>query len=556
MSAPLGRHIGTVVGNTSPQEFRFVLRSFAAKLGDLVTVQMQVPSGSGDDRQTVLVWGRIVELSRFNPFLPAEAGQELADEGVGLLDTVLSYSRDQIEGKVLVLGITGTDDLRTLRPLNYPVSPGEGVLLPPAEAVKTVLTGDEKTYRLHLGRLIGRNDVEVDIKGNVVVARHMAILAMTGGGKTVAARRVIRELLEAEYPLVIMDPHGDYLGLWSRRDLLPKNQIKLFFPHLTVKEENRDLIGYLVAQMTQGFTEPQKEEYHRALEGVAVDSPDISVTSFINRLLEQLAHAQGRHVGTVPAVRRALRIVQSYLSAMEVSNERLRERSVLGRLEFEPMPDPVTEPERFVQPGQAAILYLGGYDHLTQATIVAVVLKHLFEHRASMSNRIPPFLSVIEEAHNFIPSVSEGQAGTPSVDVIRKIITEGRKFGTGLLLISQRPSRLDETTLAQCNTFLILRLVNPRDQSFVEKVMENLTKADSRLLPSFGPGQGIVSGQAVRFPLLIQVDFDRDLVTEAIADEDFLSAARAWKSSPEAERVRRSAAMVNELEQVARIARK
>jgi len=378
----------------------------------------------------------------------------------------------------------------------------------------------------------------------------MAILAMTGGGKTVAARRVIRELLDAQYPLIIMDPHGDYLGLWSRQDLFPKNKIKLFFPHLSVKEENRDLIGYLVAQMTQGFSEPQREEYHNALERVSLDSAGISVTVFIDRLLQQLANVQGRHAGTIPAVRRGLKIVQSYLAAMETSNRRLRDRSVLSGLKFEPMPDPATEPDKLVSPGQASILYLGGYDHLTQSTIVSVVLKHLFEHRASMSNRIPPFLSVIEEAHNFIPSGAEGQSGTPSVDVIRKIITEGRKFGTGLLLISQRPSRLDETTLSQCNTFLIFRLVNPRDQAFVEKVMENLTKADSRLLPGFGPGQGIVSGQAVRFPLLIQVDYDPDLVTQAIGDEDFLTAVKTWQASPDGSAVGRSASMMNALSKI------
>ncbi len=89
----------------------------------------------------------------------------------------------------------------------------------------------------------------------------MAILAMTGGGKTVAARRVIRELLEARYPLVILDPHGDYLGFWANKDKFPKNRIRLFYPSLKVKEENRDLIGYLVSQMTQGFTDPQREKY-------------------------------------------------------------------------------------------------------------------------------------------------------------------------------------------------------------------------------------------------------------------------------------------------------
>jgi DNA helicase HerA-like ATPase len=81
---------------------------------------------------------------------------------------------------------------------------------------------------------------------------------------------------------------------------------------------------------------------------------------------------------------------------------------------------------------------------------------------------------------------------------------------------------------------MIFRLVNPRDQSFVEKVMENLTKADSRLLPGFGPGQGIVSGQGVRFPLLIQVDQDKDLGLTGLADENFVQAVADWASSKEA----------------------
>jgi DNA helicase HerA-like ATPase len=153
----------------------------------------------------------------------------------------------------------------------------------------------------------------------------------------------------------------------------------------------------------------------------------------------------------------------------------------------------------------------------------------------------------VEEAHNFIPSRGEGQSDTPSVEIIRKVITEGRKFGAGLLLISQRPSRLDETTLSQCNTFLIFRLVNPRDQNFVEKVMENLSKADSRLLPGFGPGQGIVSGQAVRFPLVVQVKHDADLKADGLGDEDFVVAVENWKNSAAAKAVAREIQLEREL---------
>ncbi len=193
------------------------------------------------------------------------------------------------------------------------------------------------------------------------------------------------------------------------------------------------------------------------------------------------------------------------------------------------MPDPADAPDEIVSPGMVSIFYLAGYDHLNQSAIVSLVLEALFAHRATLSDTIPPFQAIIEEAHNFIPSRQEGTDETPSLMTIRKVITEGRKFGTGLILISQRPSRLDETTLAQCNSFLVLRLVNPRDKSFVRSVMENLSEADANILQTFGPGQGIVSGQAVRFPLLVKVKFDEDLVSEAIGDEDFISEARDWK---------------------------
>jgi uncharacterized protein len=157
------------------------------------------------------------------------------------------------------------------------------------------------------------------------------------------------------------------------------------------------------------------------------------------------------------------------------------------------------------------------------------VLDTLFDYRANLSGRIAPFMTVIEEAHTFIPSQREGTSDAVSISTVRRIITEGRKFGTGLMLISQRPSRLDETIISQCNSFLILRLVNPKDQNFVRAIMENLTEADARLIPGFGPGQGIVSGQVVRFPLPVQVTMDHDLLTSEIGDENFFEQVEAWR---------------------------
>lgn len=156
----------------------------------------------------------------------------------------------------------------------------------------------------------------------------------------------------------------------------------------------------------------------------------------------------------------------------------------------------------------------------------------MFEFRAELRGRIPPFFTVVEEAHNFIPSAREGTQDAVTLPVIRRIITEGRKFGTGLMLISQRPSRLDETIVSQCNSFLILRLVNPRDQTFVRSIMENLTESDARMIPGFGSGQGIVSGQVVRFPLPVRVQMDKELIASEIGDEDFFAQAEAWAPDP------------------------
>jgi hypothetical protein len=63
--------------------------------------------------------------------------------------------------------------------------------------------------------------------------------------------------------------------------------------------------------------------------------------------------------------------------------------------------------------------------------------------------------------------------------------------------------------------------VNPRDQPFVRSIMENLTESDARLIPGFGPGQGIISGQVVRFPLPVRVGMDQDLLNAEIGDENF-----------------------------------
>lgn len=540
--------IGTVVGNASTDRFTFILRSLRGKLGDIVACRLEVPTGRSDEKIRVVVWARILRIDRFNPFFPAEAAQELVEEGTRFLDTVLSNSRDHLEAEALILGTTKADARGKLElsPLTYPVKPSEEVLYPPTNVVQSLLTGEDIRSRpIRIGTLIGRPDVKVELSAKHIVSRHLAILAMTGGGKTVAARRIIRELVDLRYPMVIFDPHGDYLGLYEQRANLGGADVKIFFPRIRVDSDNIEIISELINKMAPRMTEPQKHLFNFLIANTKprADTPAIEFLEDLrvyaenlkNKRKQKKADVENELQETVPstyaAVSRTLGFVLAGLKQMEANNERLRTASRFKDFQFDSMPDPVHESDRIVRPGQVSIFYLAGYDHLNQSAIVSIVLESLFAQRATLRDTIPPFQAVIEEGHNFIPSRTEGTEETPSLRTIRKLITEGRKFGTGLLIISQRPSRLDETTLAQCNSFLVLRLVNPNDKRFVRSVMENLTEADAEILQTFGPGQGLVSGQAVKFPLLVKVDFDEDLVSKAVGDEDFLGDVEKWKPS-------------------------
>lgn len=533
--------VGTVVGNAGTSEFTFILSQFQAKVGDIIALRMSVPDDTHDNQQEIYVWARVVDIRRFNPFFPYEAAQEISGEGLSLEDTVLSGTRDQLEATALILGATSLNNLSDIFPLTYPVKPAGTVFRPPANAVRSLLVGNrEKERSIKIGSLIARRDVEATLSARRLVSRHMAILAMTGGGKTVAARRIIRELIQEGYPLFILDPHGDYIGLVKCMDALKAEsdcEIKLYYPDLLVQRGGEDLIATLINQMTNGLTDPQLD-YLGGLYDKCPANDGQNALDYIKALLKLVEKDLGGTTRsssgkpTIGAVKRGLKLVQQRLAKMHFTSNQMRSSEKLRSLPFEALPNPFSSPESIICPGQVSILYLGGYDHITQCSIAAITLDALFKFRSDLSGRIPPFLAVIEEAHTFIPSAREGTQDAVSLPVLRRIVTEGRKFGTGLLLISQRPSRLDETIVSQCNSFLILRLVNPRDQNFVRAVMENLSEADARMLPGFGPGQGIVSGQVVKFPLPVYVQMDKDLLASEIGDEDFFDEIMHWNPDP------------------------
>lgn len=302
------RKVGNVIGNAGTAEFAFILNQFHGKVGDIVALGMEVPADGYTSRSRIYVWARITDIQRFNPFFPYEAAQELAGEGFSLEDTVLSGTRDQLQATALILGATTDSDLANLFLLTYPVKPACEVFQPPAEAIRRLLIGGRENERkIKIGHLIARSDVEVNLSADKLVARHLAILAMTGGGKTVAARRIIRELIGQGYPLLILDPHGDYIGLWKCREMLAKEapgcDIRLFYPELLMQDGGESLVEKLVGQMTDGMTEPQSD-YLRSLFNSLPARTGEPTLDYIKRLFdraEQEARATSRRGARRPA---------------------------------------------------------------------------------------------------------------------------------------------------------------------------------------------------------------------------------------------------------------
>jgi uncharacterized protein len=181
----VGRHaVGTVVGSATPQTFRVAVAPGAVTLHDIVAV-------AGDDEAPV--WARVVELERLNPLFPAEAAPELAFQSLDAFDGAASLSRELVTATCRVLG-TATGGGR-LQPLSYPVRPAAQVFLPEADAVAELLAGGIPEHRrIRLGSLRARSDVPVHVDAHAIVARHLAVLAATGGGKTVATRKIIEGL--------------------------------------------------------------------------------------------------------------------------------------------------------------------------------------------------------------------------------------------------------------------------------------------------------------------------------------------------------------------------
>ncbi len=136
---------------------------------------------------------------------------------------------------------------------------------------------------------------------------------------------------------------------------------------------------------------------------------------------------------------------------------------------------------------------------------VAVLTRLLFDLNFwTPSGQRHPSLLVFEEAHNYIPREEVGKHFAKTA--VERVAKEGRKYGVSAMVVSQRPSELSETVLAQCNSFVVMRLSNPEDQKYVAKVVGDHFAGVIQMLPAMRPGEAFVIGDSVIMPMRTLVD--------------------------------------------------
>jgi uncharacterized protein len=546
------RYVGTLVGESTSREFRLAVAHETIREQDLIAVDATLrQTDGGEPSEQIRVWAKVQRIERINPLFPAEAGHELAATRTNPFDTVLSLSREMVTAVCQVLGaeplVGGAGG--KLDHLRYPPQPASSAYRPDSPDIARVVLGDlqqKQNRALDIATLSNRPEVDVKVDGHAIVTRHLAILAMTGAGKSWTARQIIEQLAAKNYPIVIFDPHGDYTGLADLPTL--KDRVKRYYAQFPIFEQEPETVIAVIESLGWSLANTHRSVFDDFFKGAKafisvggeglneraewlshyLGNPDIAgyglkpnlffLADFTQAVvkagkaeddaaLSQIVEWSGREslkikkqtAGWLEGLPNNLRVAAKRLKQMEDISRRVAQ----GRAgqAIEPLP---TDRTQLVRYGGISIVALAGYTGDFQATIYSLIADDIFSARVAGDLKLPTLL-LLEEAHNFAPARANTPAEIRSISTTKQIAQEGRKFGVGLILVSQRPSRLDETTLSQCNSYIIMRLVNPADQNFVRKVIESLSEDEARMLPDLDVGEAILSGQLINFPVLVRV---------------------------------------------------
>jgi hypothetical protein len=394
------------------------------------------------------------------------------------------------------------------------------------------------------------SDLPVYFDVDHLLGKHTAIVGTTGCGKSYTVARLIRQLV-TDYPggnVVVFDLHGEYRNCFPnarhiRADLLSlpawlhgfddlfalcadlSNQFNIHNQRwafrdgmLKLKQEycrtvlkDSALAGKIDLDAPIPFKFDHLQNYLHNLNTATYDSSTDALALetgetedwFAKRMRFQPKRARVTSGGALHGEldRLTLRV------DARVSDPRFAFMFQYALKDKDELPDIVREMTGFMatksQP--VTVFDLSYLPSETVGTVVATISRMLFQvHFLAERGATTPTLAVYEEAHNYISRSGRGAYGEAR-DSVERIAKEGRKFGIGALVVSQRPSELSETLLSQCNTFLCMRLANTADKNHVLALLPDSMQMLTSVLPSLPRGQVIAIGLASKMPVRLEV---------------------------------------------------
>ena len=533
--------LGKLIGNTGdPHNLTMILSSsFAGRRGEFVRIRHQ----EKQEEPETDVLGRITNINRSNILYNSQMGQSITD--LELLPGA-KITGEKVIAKLELIGFKNPKTGQIEIPRRA-LDPGAKVETVDYQFLSTFYEFNEQNS-LHIGNLVGYdsgdNVVPAYLDINRLVTEHLAVLAMTGSGKSYTVGRIIERIVALNNgTVVVFDPHGEYGRALSggklqfNQDLdsiedfrdrrkIPEIQERL--KHLSEKEagltiytpqhpsfrekyagKNQELALQFdrfelddISEILPGLTEPQQRvldvaiRYWRITE--KTEPRDINrLRYYLGDGLDELrkwselssaeATALNNRSAAVASMKlsRVLNEAQSFYSAALARPTDIYE--IVGR----------PNDKR----GRLVVVDLQGLSDTAKQVITALISSEILRAAASKTDRIRPCFLVYEEGHNFAPA---GQAAV-SHRIIKKIAGEGRKFGVGFAVVSQRPSKLDPDVTSQCNTLIVMRLKNPDDQRFITKTSDMVSQADLNELPSLSTGEALICGRSIPAPLLVKI---------------------------------------------------
>ena len=416
-----------------------------------------------------------------------------------------------------------------------------------------------------IGTLASAESIPAKIALNELITRHSAVLGSTGSGKSTTIISLLRAITTSspqseEYPnarVLLLDVHGEYsvplADVAQVFSVEPQyGEERLFIPYWALDSD--DLLDFLTGGL-EGNSETAFTDkiYKLKLEShglqkfpgvnsgsITVDTPlpfslkklwydliDFEITTFEGPNRDQPTQQDPGNPDTLtpPTYKpHAMGSVGPFLNSQAVGIQRplnlLRSRVLDRRYGFLLRPGP-WEPDLDGKPtrdlDELLAGWLGGEKPITildlsgipssvlerlVGSILKIVYEALFWSREKSEGGISrPLLVVMEEAHRYL---SDRLKGTAS-EVVQRIVKEGRKYGVGAMVVSQRPSEVNETILSQCGTFFALRLSNPSDRARVQGTLPDGLVGLLDVLPILRTGEAIVTGEAAKLPMRCRV---------------------------------------------------